>query len=350
MKRCALVLGLATGLALPAPAFALIEIVVGPGRVGPEIGLGTEALAAANVEERVYLSNHEGTFEIYFRGGPKALNETARRFAAIPADRREIVLLPGPARPIDFDKAPIAYDWRLRLPFERPAEKTTLAIYIQEPLPPAPADPKAVRAWIADLGRDDFKTRERAAHELARLGRSAGSLLREALAAGPSAEARDRIEKLLTGISQEIRPDTLELPAGVPVVGLDDMIDRALSGKNATARSNGIWAMVRYGVTADAFAPVLEKVLKTGSDREPVGTAVWAAGWLGPGGRPLLPLLRPLEKSKDQGLANTTHQAIDQIERAKPVPMSEAETRTRATIRADIRELVEKQRREASPR
>src|SRR5262245_46257940 len=102
MKRCALVFSLAAGLAMAAAAFALIEIVGGPGRVGPEIGLGTEALAAANVEERVYLSNHEGTFEIYFRGGPKALNETARRFAAIPADKREIVLFPGPAKKIDF--------------------------------------------------------------------------------------------------------------------------------------------------------------------------------------------------------------------------------------------------------
>ena len=64
-----------------------------------------------------------------------------------------------------------------------PGSKTTLTIYIPEPLPPAPADPAAARQWIADLASDDFKTRERAAKELTDLGPSVAGLLREALKA-----------------------------------------------------------------------------------------------------------------------------------------------------------------------
>src|SRR5947208_152915 len=58
-------------LALPGPAFALQRIILGNERVGPEIGGGPEALAALNVDERVFLRNHEGALDAYFKGNPK---------------------------------------------------------------------------------------------------------------------------------------------------------------------------------------------------------------------------------------------------------------------------------------
>jgi hypothetical protein len=87
MKRCALFVGCIALFAAPAPAFALREVILGNRPLPPGFGgLDKEALAALNVEERVYLSNHEGTLDVYFKGDPKALNDALRRFAAIPAD------------------------------------------------------------------------------------------------------------------------------------------------------------------------------------------------------------------------------------------------------------------------
>src|SRR5262249_51619404 len=155
------------------------------------------------------------------------------------------------------------------------------------------------------------------------IGRSATALLREGLKAKPSPEARERIEKLLADVNREIRPDVLDLPADVPVTSVDDLLDRALTTKTPTDRSVGLAFLVRQGATAEVLMPTWGKRLKAA--RTPRADAAWTAGWLNAGGRPLLPLLRPLEKSKDQGLANTAHQAIDQIERVKAEPVAEAE-------------------------
>jgi hypothetical protein len=64
--------------------------------------------------------------------------------------------------------------------------------------PVAPADAEKVRRLIADLDSDDFEQRERAGAELARLGESARAQVRKSLADRPSAEARKRLEELLT--------------------------------------------------------------------------------------------------------------------------------------------------------
>jgi hypothetical protein len=66
--------------------------------------------------------------------------------------------------------------------------------------PPAATDPAQVRAWIAQLDRDDFAARDEATAALRRLGPSAEPLLREALAGKPSAEASTRINALLTDL------------------------------------------------------------------------------------------------------------------------------------------------------
>lgn len=344
-------LGLLAALVLPGPAFALRHIIVGNAPLGPGPGFGTELLAALNVEERVFLMEHDGSHTVYFQGGPKALNQAFRHFAALPADRREIILLPGPPKPLAYDKAPIPYDWVLYIPagpenrrHTWPVERrTTLTVYIPEPPPPAPADPKAVRQWIADLGSDDFKVRERAARELAARGPSAAGLLREALRGKPTAEARDRIEKLLAGVSREIRVDVLELPAGVPLVCLDDLLAQArkkLADKDPVIRGHGALALVECDPPAEEVLPELEKVLTTETDANPVAGAVWAAYRLGAGAKPLLPALRAAAKKVDKGLAASFQQVIESVEKAKADPVSEAEMTKRAAIRRGIKEYV----------
>jgi hypothetical protein len=70
--------------------------------------------------------------------------------------------------------------------------------HLTKRLPPASsADPEKVARWIAELGADDYATRERANQELEKLGERARPALRKALEAGPSAETRRRLRRLL---------------------------------------------------------------------------------------------------------------------------------------------------------
>jgi hypothetical protein len=68
-----------------------------------------------------------------------------------------------------------------------------------------PVDPKRLGALIAELDNDIFSVRQRAEKELAKLGPRAEAALRKALAGNPSAEVRERIEKLL----KLLAPDAL---------------------------------------------------------------------------------------------------------------------------------------------
>jgi hypothetical protein len=353
MKRHAPLLGLLAALALPGSAFALREIIVGNQPIGAEHGYDKEVLDAVNVPERVVLSEGglDGELEVYFRGGPKAVNQAFRRFAAIPAAEREIVLRPGPTRPFAFGKQSFPYDWVLHVPGTRGARgagvpargPVRLTVYVPNPNPPAPADPKAVRRWIADLASDDFKTRERAAKELDDVGPPAAALVRKALKAGPPAEARDRMEKLLAGMSRDLRADVLELPADIPVLGLDDLLARdrkRLADKDPKVRGHAAGQLFEYKAIADEVVPDLEKVLTTETDRNPLCGAAWAAPHLGAAAKPLLPALRKTAGSADKDVAQLSKDAIERIEAAKAEPVPEAEAKKRATIRKEIREFL----------
>ncbi len=61
----------------------------------------------------------------------------------------------------------------------------------------SPLDGKALARLIADLDAGQFAVREKAMHELEKLGPSAGPALRQVLAGQPSLEVRRRVEQLL---------------------------------------------------------------------------------------------------------------------------------------------------------
>jgi predicted NACHT family NTPase len=75
-----------------------------------------------------------------------------------------------------------------------PTQATTLLK--QQLRPAAAADPKLLAGLIADLGNDDFNTREKATKELEKLGEHAEPALRKALEEKPAPEARRRLEAL----------------------------------------------------------------------------------------------------------------------------------------------------------
>ena len=343
-----------TLLCLTTPAYALREVVVGnqplrPGRFRPEI------LAAVNTEERVYLYVHDGNPFFFFKGGPRSLNEAIRRFAAIPADKREIILLPAPAKPLIHDKKAIAYDWCLHVPMgnrrflgdtELSDTRATLTIYICEPLPPPLPDPQKARKWIGDLDSDDFKVRDRATKDLRDLGPPVASLLREALKSQISAEGRNRMQRILADLvasSGALRLDLLELPDSVPVIGLEALLSRCrkeLANKDASIRGRAAMFLVDYGAPANDILPDLEKILKDEKHSSPLAGAARAASSLGASAQPLLPFLRATAKTADKSLASICQQAIDTIEKAEAEPVNDAEAKRRATIRNETREFV----------
>ena len=65
---------------------------------------------------------------------------------------------------------------------------------------PVPAE--SIARWIAQLDDEDFAVRRQAAADLQGAGRAAEAALRKALADGPSAEKRRRIEQLLEKLDQ----------------------------------------------------------------------------------------------------------------------------------------------------
>jgi hypothetical protein len=346
-------LNLVASLFVVSPAFALREIMTGNAPLGPEHGLEKEVLAAFNVPERVVLSEGGlgGSYEVHFHGGPQALNAALRRFAAIKADKHEVILMPFAAMPFSFGKESYAYDWTMHLPGDRSGRRgtgsalVTMTVYIPNPGPPAQADPVAARQWIADLGNDNFKVRERAAKELAALGTSAAGLFRAALKGDVTAEARGRLEKLLADVSKDIRADTLDLPTGLTFLGPDDLLSRArkmLADKVASVRGDGAIKLAECGVPAEEVLPELEKILQTESEWESRAAygAIWGAYRLGAAAKPLLPALRTAAGSKDLDFSKACQQAIESIEKTKDEPISADEAKKRATIRKEIRTLL----------
>ena len=83
--------------------------------------------------------------------------------------------------------------------------------FLKEHLRPVPAvDEKRLAQLLADLDAGAFEKREAASLELARLGKLAETVLRQALANKPSPEAKRRIEELLEKLDEHtLAPETL---------------------------------------------------------------------------------------------------------------------------------------------
>jgi hypothetical protein len=82
----------------------------------------------------------------------------------------------------------------------RPAETV---LFLRRRLRPVTVDARRVARWLADLDSDHYASRERASRELEGLCEAVEPLLRKALAARPSLEARRRIQRLLIRVRGE---------------------------------------------------------------------------------------------------------------------------------------------------
>jgi WD domain, G-beta repeat len=77
------------------------------------------------------------------------------------------------------------------------APKEIVPFLTEQLRPAAPADPLRVKQLLGVLDNDEFQVRQKAEQELEKLGDLATSAYRVALAGKPSAEARQRVERLL---------------------------------------------------------------------------------------------------------------------------------------------------------
>jgi hypothetical protein len=350
MPRRSIVAGLMLALSVPSAAHALATEELGN---KPIAGWNFDGklLAIVNVNARVYWYEVNGNPFFFFKGGPKELNEALQAFAELKAEKKEIILLAGAGGTKTFDGKPVAFDWCVHVPMgirldgdsEVADTRATFTIHVPHPLPPAPADAVKVRKWIAELNSDDFKVRDKASAELEAVGPSVAAALRDALKAALSAEARERLERVLERVSAAIRLDVLKLPEGVSVIGVETLLDRArkeLSNKDSYVRGRAATSLGHRGVDAAEIVPDLEKVLKEEKHEYPLRCAASVACSVGTAGKPLLPPIRELLKSPDKNVANFAQYAIDAIEKAKDEAVDEAEAKKKAQIRKEIREFV----------
>ena len=110
-----------------------LTVMVGLCALGPAVyGMGTEdfgnaplsaanyrqwkgVMPAVNHESRVYHTWVNGNEHLYYEGDTDALNDALRKFAAIEADVREVVLRPGQGETKSFRGKRIPYDWLLHI-------------------------------------------------------------------------------------------------------------------------------------------------------------------------------------------------------------------------------------------
>lgn len=112
------------------------------------------------------------------------------------------------------DDAPAAFKARWKLACAAGA----VAFLRQELRFPAPADTSRIPQWIKELDHSTFKVREKAMHELEKLGEISERPLHAALDADPSPEQRRRLELLLAKIDRAFSREMLQTLRAIGVL------------------------------------------------------------------------------------------------------------------------------------
>jgi RNA polymerase sigma factor (sigma-70 family) len=111
--------------------------------------------------------------------------------------------------------------------------------------------PESVREWIADLDHPTFAKREAASAALARAGVFVEPAVRRALQANPTAEARERLTKVLTGISHRPTPDDVAHSRAVQALELAGTPAARKVLEEWAAGAEGAWLTVDAGAALE---------------------------------------------------------------------------------------------------
>jgi hypothetical protein len=309
-------------------------------------------LPLLNLDSRVYWYDVNGDATFFYRlGNTPAANDALRKFAAA-GKGLDVYLLPGPREvhsltrerffvcdlelhvPGGFAAARAGQEKDTRVFDTRP----TLFLYVSRPRPAAPADARQVQRWIAELDSDDFKKREQAVRELEKEGPAAEATLRKALAARPTPEARKRLSDLL-GRLQGINLGVLEVPAGLKVQGLDELLERyrqGLTSPDYLIRGLAASHLAARETDPAAAVAALVEVLKKEKHEYPRRCIAGSLQRLGKSAAPALPLLEEGLNDPDKNVQVAYKSAAEAI-KASPEEKGRTEkVKKAAAVRADI--------------
>jgi hypothetical protein len=232
MKLVAITVVLTLLFALPATVFALGMETFGNAPAVKQTDWAEGVVEVVNLKSRVYSQWVNGNEHFFYRGDARGVNEALAKYAAVKADVRQVILMPGSGKTQTFGGKPVDFDWNLHVPsgiYKAVTKRThaVLTVYIKARKPVPPRERTKIEEWIRDLDSESFQTREKATLELTKLGRDVKPFLREALKARPGLEMRRRIDGLLQKLPA-YDLDDLEIPKGVSLVGGDDRIEKAV--------------------------------------------------------------------------------------------------------------------------
>ncbi len=334
MKNCAGIT-LALVLALPGSALALLTATFGNAPMTRQPGWADGVLEVVNLESRVYAVWVNGNESFYYRGDGRALNEAVRKYASVKGVR-QVVLLPRSGQPQALRGKAIEHDWRLDVPSGiyravSGRKDAVLTVYFTDTRP-RPVDRKKAEKWVRDLDSDAFEARAEAERELQKLGRGARPLLREALAKRPGLEARRRIERLL-GRLRGLDVSDLDVPRGVSVVTLDDLLAEGLKGASApdsTVRGLALHDLISLAPYSDKVVPALVARLEKDTDNHVRRVAAGCLSSVGARAKVAVPALEKGLKDPDAYIRDACQRALGRIREGK------AEAGEEERIRKDL--------------
>jgi hypothetical protein len=333
-------------LALPATVLALGMETFGNAPAVKQPDWADGVVDVVNLKSRIYSQEVNGNENFFYRDNAQALNEALRKYAAVKADVRQLILLPGSGKTMTFGRKPIEFDWQLHVPsglYKAVAKKShaVMTVYINANKPRGTLDRRLIEKWLGDLDSDSFPTREKARVELQKLGNDGKPFLREALKANLAVESRRRIEGLLDML-RDLDVDDLKIPKGITVITVDDLLAVHLKGlKEADSMQRGravqeLSALISY---SDKVIPAQADMLKNDKDAWVRSCAAAALRSAGVKAKSAMPVLQDALKDSDAYVRDACKTAIEQIENAKGEPAPDHEGKRKLSILKEINEL-----------
>jgi len=332
----------------------------------PVLALGTESFGNApavaqpgwaagivdvvNLQSRVYSHWVNGNENFYYRGDAQALSAALRQFAAVKAQMREVIVLPGAGKAHSFHHKPIDFDWKLHVPsgiYRSVAKKkhAVMTLYIGA-LKPRPVDDKQVKSWLTDLASETFKTREHAGQDLRKLGNDARPHLRAALKAKPPIDVQRRIEDLLA----RLRPydvSDLDIPKGLTMLTVDDLLAAGLEDlkdPGRQARSFAVQELQPLAAYSDKVVPALVEAFKNDKDDHVRRIAAACLAGAGSAAKTAEGTLREGLNDPDASIRDACQRGLDNIAKCANQAEEEARLRRELAIIAEIGELKKARR------
>ena len=342
MKIIASIMGMALLLTCPATAFALGFEMFGNAPVGKQGNWPERVVDVVNLKTRVYAYIGDGQHIYFFRGGAPNVNEALRKFDAVRADARRLILLPGTGKTKSFDGKPVPFDWQVHLPGGRSSPgQAALTVYING-TKPQPLEAKPVEKWLAELNSESYPTRDRANRELQKLGNDAKPFLRVAHKSAATLEARRRIEAILARLL-DLDVTDLELPKGMEIIGVYDQLAKGFKelkdSSDYSVRSRAAWDLSPLAPYSDEVVPALTELFKSEPDNHARRIAAVSLGSAGVRAKSALPVLKKGLADPDANVRLACQAALKQIESAKETPAEAEQLRREVAIAKDIHEF-----------